>query len=89
MLDTCSHKGDPKIHPDAPRNARGVRTATGRVCHVLTHRSPNQVIILNDHYVFIMFHITYDIILQTLSQFMPSIIGNVRSFPELSAGNTD
>jgi hypothetical protein len=89
MLATCSHKGDPKIHPDAPRNACGVRTATGRVYRVLTHRSPNQVIMLNDHYVFIMFHITYDIIVQTLSQFMPSIIGNLRSFPELSAGSTD
>jgi hypothetical protein len=44
---------------------------------------------LNNHYVFIMFHITYDIIVQTLSQFMPSIIRNVRSFPELSAGSTD
>jgi hypothetical protein len=32
---------------------------------------------LNDHYVFIMFHVTYDIIVQTLSQFMPSIIGKV------------
>jgi hypothetical protein len=31
----------------------------------------------DDHYVFIMFHITYDIIFQSLSQFMPSIIGNV------------
>jgi hypothetical protein len=36
-----------------------------------------------------MFHITYDIIVQTHSQFMPSAIGNVRSFPELSAGSTD
>jgi hypothetical protein len=89
MLATCSHKGDPKIHPAAPRNACSVRNAAGRVCRVLTHRSPNQVIMLNDHYVFIMFHITYDIIIQTLSQFMPSIIRNVRSFPELSAGSTD
>jgi hypothetical protein len=89
MLATCAHKRDPKIHPDAPRNACGVRTAAGRVCRVLTHRSPNQVIMLNDHYVFIMFHITYDIIVQTLSQFIPSIIGNVQSFPELSAGSTD
>jgi hypothetical protein len=89
MLATCSHKGDPKIHPDAPRNACGVRTAAGRVCHVLTLRSPNQVIMLNDHYVFIMFHITYDIIVQILSQFMPSIIRKVRIFPELSAGSTD
>jgi hypothetical protein len=89
MLAMCSHKGDPKIHPDAPRNACGVQTAVGRVCRVLTHRSPNQVIMLNDHYVFVMFHITYDIIVQTLSQFMPSIIGNVQSFPELSVGSTD
>jgi hypothetical protein len=88
MLATCSHKGDPKIHPDAARNACGVRAAAGRV-HVLTHRPPNQVTMLNDHYVFIMFHITYDIIVQTLSQFMPSIIWNVRSFPELFAGSTD
>jgi hypothetical protein len=77
------------IHPDAPRNACGVRTAAGRVCRVLTHRSPNQVIMLNDRYVFIMFHITYDIIVQTLSQFKASIIRNVRRFPELSAGCTD
>jgi hypothetical protein len=89
MLATCSHKGDPKIHPDAPRNACGVWTAAGRVCRVLTHRSPNQLIMLNDHYVFIMLHISYDIITQTLSQFMPSIIGNLRSFPELSVGSTD
>jgi hypothetical protein len=78
MLATCSHKGDPKIHPDAPRNECGVRTAAGRVRRVLTHRYPNQVIMLNDHYVFVMFHITYDIIVQTLSQFMPSIIRNVK-----------
>jgi hypothetical protein len=71
MLAMCSHKGDPKIHPDAPRKACGVRTAAGRVYHVLTHRSPNQVIMLNDHYVYIMFRITYDTIVQTLSQFMP------------------
>jgi hypothetical protein len=77
MLATCSHKGYPKIHPDAPRNACAVRTATGRVCRVLTHGSPNQVIMLNDHYVFVMFHSTCNIIVQTLSQFMPSIIGNV------------
>jgi hypothetical protein len=89
MLATCSHKGDPKIHPDAPRNACGVRTTAERVCRVLTHRSPNKVTMLNDHYVFVMFHITYHIIVQTLSQFMPSIVGNVRSFPELSAGSTD
>jgi hypothetical protein len=89
MLATCYHKGDPKIHPDAPRNACGVRTAAGRVCCVLTHRSPNPVIMLNDHYVFVMFHITYDIIVQTLSQFMHPITGNVRSFPELSASSTD
>jgi hypothetical protein len=89
MLATCPHKEYPKIHPAAPRNSCGVRTAAGRVCRVLTNRSPNQVIMLNDHYVFIMFHITYDIIIQTLSQFMPSIIGNVRSFPELSADSTD
>jgi hypothetical protein len=80
MLATCSHKGDLKIHLDAPRNACDVRTAAGRVCRVLTHRSPNQVIMLNDHYVFIMFHISYDIIVQIISQFMPSIIGNVRIF---------
>jgi hypothetical protein len=66
-----------------------MRTAAGRVCHVLTLGSPNQVIMLNDPYVFIMFHITYDIIVQTLSQFMPSIIGNLRSFAELSARSTD
>jgi hypothetical protein len=89
MLATCFHKEYPKIHPAAPRNACGVWTAAGWVCHVLTHRSPNQLIMLNDHYVFIMFHITYDIIIQTLSQFMPSIIGNVRGFSELSAGSTD
>jgi hypothetical protein len=77
MLAMCSHKGDLKIHPDAPRNACGVRTAVGRVCRVVTRRAPNQVIMLNDHYVFIMFHVTYDIIVQTLSQLMPSIIGNV------------
>jgi hypothetical protein len=89
MLATCSHKGDPKIHPDAPRNACGVRTVAGWVCRVLTPWSPNHLIMMNDHYVFIMFHITYDIIVQTLSQFMPSIIGNLRSSPELPAGSTD
>jgi hypothetical protein len=62
MLATCSHQGDSKIHLDAPRNACGVRTAAGGVCRILTHRSPNQVIMLNDHYVFIMFHVTYNII---------------------------
>jgi hypothetical protein len=77
MLAMCSHKGYPRIYPDAPRNACGVWTAAGRVCRVLTHRSPNQLTMLNDHYVFIMFHITYDIIVQTLSQFMSSLIGNV------------
>jgi hypothetical protein len=87
MLATCSHKGDPKIHPDAPRNACHVRIAARQVCCVLTRRSPNQVIMLNDHFVFIMFHVTYNIIVQTLSQFKPSIIRNLRSFPELSAGS--
>jgi hypothetical protein len=89
MLATRSHKGDPKMHPDAPRNACGVRTAAGWVCRVLTNRSPNQVVMLNDHYVFVMFHITCDIIVQTLSQLKPSIIGNVQIFPELSAGSKD
>ena len=38
-------KGFAKIHPDAPRNACGVRTATGRVCRVYVSRSPIQVTI--------------------------------------------
>jgi hypothetical protein len=41
MLYTHSHKGDPKIHPDAPRNACGVQTATRWVFRVFTRRSPN------------------------------------------------
>jgi hypothetical protein len=78
-----SHKEDPKIHPDAPRKACGMRTATGQVCRVLTCRSPNQVTILTNHHVFIC-----DIIVQTLSPFVASIIGNVQSFPELPTGYT-
>jgi hypothetical protein len=89
MLATFSHKGNPRIHPDAPRNACGMRTAAGRVCCVLTHESPNQVIILSNHHVFVMFHVIYNIIVQTLSPFTTSIIRNVQSFPELPAVSTD
>jgi hypothetical protein len=77
ILAICSHNEDPKIHPNAPRNVCGVRTAAGRVCCVLTRRSPNQVIIQNNNYAFIMFHITYHIIVETLSPSMPSIIGKL------------
>jgi hypothetical protein len=41
------------------------------------------------HHVFVMFHITYDIIVQTLSPFVTSIIKNMQSFPELPVGSTD
>jgi hypothetical protein len=77
MLATCSHKVFSKIHPNAPRNACGVWTTTGRGYCVLAHRCPTQVMIQNNHYVFIMFHVTYDIIVQSISPFMPSIIYNV------------
>jgi hypothetical protein len=86
---TCSQKGSPKIHHDAPRNACGMHIDARWVCHVLTLRSPNQVITLNNHHVFIMFHITCDIIVQTISPFMPSIIENMWSLLELTANNTD
>jgi hypothetical protein len=89
ILATFSYKGDPKIHPDAPRNVCGVRTAAGRFCRVLTHRSPNQMIILSNNHVFVMFHVTYDIIVQTLSPFMTSIFRNVQWFPELPVDSTD
>jgi hypothetical protein len=89
MLATFSHKRYPKIYPDAPRNACGVRTAAGQVCLVLTHRCPNQVTILSNHHVFIMLHATCNIIVQTLSPFMISTIKNVQSFHELSADSTD
>jgi hypothetical protein len=89
MLVTCFHKGFPKIHPDASKNACGVWTTVGHVCCVLTRWSPTQVIIQINDQVFIMFHITYDIIVQTVSQLMHSIIRNMWSTPELSVGSTD
>jgi hypothetical protein len=82
-------KGFPKIHPDAPRNACGVRTAAGRVCRVITPRSPTQVTIHHNNLMFIMFHVTVDIRVQTVSWFMPSIIGNLWIFAELSVDIID
>jgi hypothetical protein len=89
MFAMCSHKGNPKIHSDAPRNAYGMQTVAGRVCCVITPWSPTQVTIHHNHLVFIMSHITTDSIVQTVSWFMPSIIGNVQIFPEVSIEITD
>jgi hypothetical protein len=36
-----------------------------------------------------MLHVTCDIIIQTVSPSMPSIIRNMQSFPELTTGSTD
>jgi hypothetical protein len=63
MLATCSHKGFPKIHPDAPRNACGVWTIARRVYRVLTRQSPTQLIIQNNDHVLSMSHVSYDIII--------------------------
>jgi hypothetical protein len=89
MLATFSQKGDPKIHPDTPRNACGLPLNKFAVFSPPPPRSPNQVIILSNHHVLVMFHVTYDIIVKTLSPFMTSIIRNLQSFPELPAGSTD
>jgi hypothetical protein len=89
MLSTCSHKVDTKIHPDAPKNACGMQTVVGWVCLVITPWSPTQVTIHHNHLVLIMSHITVDSIVQTISWFMPSIIGNVQIFPDVSAEITD
>jgi hypothetical protein len=89
MLAMCSHKGGPKIHPDAPRNACGVRTVAGWVCRVITPWSPTQLAIHHNHLVFILSHVTVDSIVQTVSWFMPSIIGKIQIFPEVSAEITN
>jgi hypothetical protein len=83
MLSTCSHKGFPKIHPDAPRKVCGMQTAARRVCRVTTLWSPTHMTIHHNHLVFIMFHITADSIVQTVSWFMPSIIKGVQIFPKV------
>jgi hypothetical protein len=70
----------PKIHPNAPRNACGMRTAAGWLCRVITPRSPTQVTIHNNHLVFIMFPVTMDIIVQIVARFIPSIIENMWIF---------
>jgi hypothetical protein len=85
MLSKCSHKGDPMIHPDAPRNACGMQIVAGWACRVFTPWYPTQVTIHHNHLVFIMSHVTADRIVQTLSWFMPSIIRNVQNFHEVSA----
>jgi hypothetical protein len=51
-------KGFLKMHPDAPRNVCGVRTADGWLCCFHTTRSPIQVTIHQNHHVFAMFYIT-------------------------------
>jgi hypothetical protein len=89
MLATCSLKGDPRIHPDAPRNACGIPTVAGWVCHVITLWSPTQVTIHHNHLVFVMQHVTADSIVRTVSWFMASIIGNVQFFHEEFAEITD
>jgi hypothetical protein len=89
MLDTCSHKWYPKIHPDAPRNACGVPTITRQVYRVITTWYPTQVTIHHNHLVFIMSHITADSIVQIVSWFMSSIIRNVQIFTEVFAKITD
>jgi hypothetical protein len=67
MLAMCSHKGDPKIHPDAPRNACGMPTIVGQVCRIITPWSSTQVTIHHNHPVFIMWHVTADSIVETIS----------------------
>jgi hypothetical protein len=81
MLATCSYEGDTKFHPNAPRNVSGVWTAAGRDCRVLTLRSPNQMIIQNYHLMFVMFHVTMDIIVQTVSLFILQSWGTCEAFP--------
>jgi hypothetical protein len=85
ILGARFHKGDTRIHPDAPRNTCAVQTAVGQVCHVLTLRSHIQLIILNNHHVFIMFHIIYDIVVQTVYPLIPSFIGNRLNQPNPSS----
>jgi hypothetical protein len=89
MFATFSHKGFPKIHPDAPRNASCLQTAVGWVCRVITLWSPTQLTIHHHHLVFTMLHVTTDSIVQTVSWFMPSVIRNAQMFPGVSAEITD